>query len=118
MGVDPDERLIAEIDRELMHSEVHIDDTYDTSTDDDDATQGAIIRDSIASSIVSDIGLRGLTIIKNLEKQEGSKCHKGVGMIARSIASKTKGNQAHDFGKKYGKGPTNDTMNGSGAMKS
>ncbi|CAK9138379.1 unnamed protein product, partial [Ilex paraguariensis] len=55
---------------------------------------------------VSNIGLRGLTIIKNLEKQEGSRCHKGVGMIARFVASKTKGSQAHDFGKTFGKGPT------------
>ncbi|CAK9177156.1 unnamed protein product, partial [Ilex paraguariensis] len=63
---------------------------------------------------VYDIELRGLTIIKNLEKQEGSRCHKGVGMITRSVASKTKGSQAHDFGKKYGKGPIDDTVNGSG----
>lgn len=54
MGVDLDERLIAEVDRELMHSEVHIDDTYNTSTEDDDATQGAIIRDSIASTMWRD----------------------------------------------------------------
>ena len=47
MGVDPDESLIAEVDKEVLHSHhEHVAPTL--REDDEDARQGDIIRDSIA----------------------------------------------------------------------
>ena len=50
MGVDPDESLIAKVDEEVLHS--HRERVAPTPREDDeDARQGDIIRDSIASTI-------------------------------------------------------------------
>ena len=50
MGVDPDESLITEVDEEVLHS--HHERVVPTPReDDDDARQGDIIRDSIASAM-------------------------------------------------------------------
>ena len=50
MGVDPDESLIAEVDEEVLHS--HRERVGLTPREDDeDARQGDIIRDSIASAM-------------------------------------------------------------------
>ena len=47
MGVDPDESLIAEVDKEVFHSH-HERVALTPREDDEDARQGDIIRDSIA----------------------------------------------------------------------
>nr|POF00749.1 glutathione s-transferase zeta class [Quercus suber] len=50
MGVDPDESLIAEVDEEVLHSHrEHVAST--PREDDEDARQGDIIRDSIATAM-------------------------------------------------------------------
>ena len=50
MGVDPDESLIAKVDEEVLHSHrKHVAPT--PREDDEDARQGDIIRDSIASTM-------------------------------------------------------------------
>ena len=50
MGVDPDESLIAEVDEEVFHS--HHERVAPTPREDDEnARQGDIIRDSIASAM-------------------------------------------------------------------
>ena len=50
MGVDPDESLIAKVDEEVLHS--HYERVAPTSREDDEnARQGDILRDSIASAM-------------------------------------------------------------------
>nr|XP_023876605.1 putative nuclease HARBI1 [Quercus suber] len=50
MGVDPDESLIAEVDEEVLHSHRECV-ALNPREDDEDARQGDIIRDSIASAM-------------------------------------------------------------------
>ena len=50
MGVDPNESLIAEVDEEVLHSH-HEHVAPIPREDDEDARQGDIIRDFIASAI-------------------------------------------------------------------
>ncbi|KAK9282949.1 hypothetical protein L1049_011174 [Liquidambar formosana] len=59
MGVDPDERLIAEVDRELMNNEICTEEEYRMNNNSDDSRQGAIIRDAIAARMWADYASNG-----------------------------------------------------------
>ncbi|XP_059664095.1 uncharacterized protein LOC132309848 [Cornus florida] len=57
MGVDPDERLIEEVERDLMNMDVHNDGERYTLINDDEAKQGSIIRNAIAANMWEDYEL-------------------------------------------------------------
>ena len=54
MGVDPDERLIAKVDEELLQQSHHETEAHAPREDDEDARQGEILRDSIALAMWQD----------------------------------------------------------------
>ena len=54
MGTDPDERLIAEVDQEIMNSDIHTEEVSSSNNNDDNFNQGAIIRNGIAASMWED----------------------------------------------------------------
>ncbi|KAL5573544.1 hypothetical protein UlMin_023141 [Ulmus minor] len=54
MGVDPDEKLINEVDHELLSRTIEIEETYNMRKDDEDARQGAAIRNNIAERMWQD----------------------------------------------------------------
>ena len=54
MGVDPDERLIAEVDQEILNGDIHNEARNSTNDSDVDARRGAILRTSIATRMGND----------------------------------------------------------------
>lgn len=48
MGVDPDDELIRQVDRELMDREPEVEEFNNISNDGEDARKGAVLRDNIA----------------------------------------------------------------------
>ena len=54
MGVDPDERLIAEVDQEISNGDIHNEARNNTNDSDADARRGAILRTSIATRMWND----------------------------------------------------------------
>nr|XP_023915784.1 uncharacterized protein LOC112027337 [Quercus suber] len=54
MGIDPDERLIAEVDQEISNDDIHNEARNNTNDSDADARKGAILRTSIATRMWND----------------------------------------------------------------
>ena len=54
MGVDPDERMIAEVDQEISNGDTHNEARNSTNDSDADARRGAILRTSIATRMWND----------------------------------------------------------------
>ncbi|XP_050280325.1 uncharacterized protein LOC126721316 [Quercus robur] len=54
MGVDPDERLIAEVDQEISNDDIHNEARNSRNDSDADARRGAILRTSIATRMWND----------------------------------------------------------------
>ena len=54
MGVDLDERLIAEVDQEISNGDIHNKAKNSTNDSDADARRGAILRTSIATRMWND----------------------------------------------------------------
>ncbi|KAI9181141.1 hypothetical protein LWI28_011878 [Acer negundo] len=54
MGVDPDEKILAEVDQELLTRTLEIEKSYRERDDDDDARKGAAIRNNIAELLWKD----------------------------------------------------------------
>ena len=54
MGVDPDERMIAEVDQEISNGDTHNEARNSTNDSDTDARRGAILRTSIATRMWND----------------------------------------------------------------
>ena len=54
MGVDPDERLIAEVDQEISNDDIHNEARNNRNDSDADARRGAILRTSIATRMWND----------------------------------------------------------------
>ena len=63
MGVDPDERLIAEVDQEILNGDIHNEARNNTNDSDADARRGAILRNSIATRMWNDYVLHVLMCI-------------------------------------------------------
>uniref|UniRef100_A0A2N9HUQ9 Myb/SANT-like domain-containing protein n=1 Tax=Fagus sylvatica TaxID=28930 RepID=A0A2N9HUQ9_FAGSY len=74
MGVDPDERLIAEVDEELLQQSHHETEAHAPREDDEDARQGEILRDSIALAMWQDYD----TIMGKKSKKDGGDPSKEV----------------------------------------
>ena len=54
MGVDPDERMIAEVDQEILNGDTHNEARNGTNDSDADTRRGAILRTSIATRMWND----------------------------------------------------------------
>ena len=54
MGMDPDERLIVKVDEEFLQQSHHETEAHAPREDDENATQGEILRDSIALAMWQD----------------------------------------------------------------
>ena len=54
MKVDPDEQLIAEVDRELLLNTTHVVDDHVIQNQDEDYREGVILRDNIAAHMWAD----------------------------------------------------------------
>uniref|UniRef100_A0A2N9EF71 Uncharacterized protein n=1 Tax=Fagus sylvatica TaxID=28930 RepID=A0A2N9EF71_FAGSY len=74
MGVDPDERLIAEVDEELLQQSHHETEAHAPRENDEDARQGEILRDSIALAMWQDYD----TIMGKKSKKDGGDPSKEV----------------------------------------
>nr|POF08038.1 hypothetical protein CFP56_17764 [Quercus suber] len=69
MGVDPDERLIAEVDQEISNDDIHNEVRNSTNDNDADARRGAILRTNIATRMWNDYSLK---MSKKLKKTTDS----------------------------------------------
>ena len=54
MGVDPDEKMIAEVDQEISNGDTHNEARNSTNDSDADARRGAILRTSVATRMWND----------------------------------------------------------------